>query len=775
MEQKRNYYPHFEIFIKFLISYLVITLVFTIPLWLLYRTALNNAKESIVKDSYANMQKGYVAIENEILNLNKLAAQLRSDNSFQKITRLNGEIPKDQVYYLVRAYNRMRDSGFSSDLVFDNYMIFRQNNIAISRSQIITDTNNLKEYLIPYENWNQYVFDNPKQIMFMENVPVKYRTSVFSPYENKEIIHCILSLPVDNPRQFDSAMLVQLDSEQILHRLASEEILQHGFLYITNSNNEIIYRYHYEGDLLNLPRGISEYKWKGMDTNILNHTQSLFGLNIVAGIPDSAYMEKISSMTQILIIFVLSAVLLGIALALFFAYRKSRLLNGIIDTIRTFTQPIHNTGKNEFDYIRNSLIQIDHSNQNYKQQMAAVQEDMKIYLTQKLLNGQPCNSREKENFIRYYDIRHPFFAVLVLSRTDMDLDPSDTAGAESAEAFHLVLHDAIMRNMSQSHIICNLSTSSCAVILNLPEEEACGFTRMDTQLIILRDMVLKSTGNMINIGISDPCNGLDDLSKCFWQARQALIQMEEDSNNGVRHYQSLHKHAAGNIYDPSTALKLNDLILMGETESVNHLFVAIWQRLLRHPISDAHENRQVMLSIRNTLSHAASLLGKEDEASGDISVFREEDTPEDSLKALHRSALRLAQRAQKLKNDRAVRLRDCVVQYLKQNYPDPNLCAAQVATKFSLSEKYVFHIVKEHTGKSFSEYLEGIRFEESEKLLANSDLAINIISEQVGFNSVNTFHKAFKRIYGVTPGAWRSQRLKSAKVSDILQSQNQGM
>ena len=196
MEQKRNYYPHFEIFIKFLISYLVITLVFTIPLWLLYRTALNNAKESIVKDSYANMQKGYVAIENEILNLNKLAAQLRSDNSFQKITRLNGEIPADQVYNLVRAYNKMRDSGFSSDLVFDNYMIFRQNNIAISRSQIITDTNNLKEYLIPYENWNQYVFDNPKQIMFMENVPVKYRTSVFSPYENKEIIHCILSLPV---------------------------------------------------------------------------------------------------------------------------------------------------------------------------------------------------------------------------------------------------------------------------------------------------------------------------------------------------------------------------------------------------------------------------------------------------------------------------------------------------------------------------------------------------------------------------------------------------
>ena len=52
MRKKQNDYPHFEIFLKFLISYLVITLVFTFPMLLLYRTAMRNAKESVVKDSY---------------------------------------------------------------------------------------------------------------------------------------------------------------------------------------------------------------------------------------------------------------------------------------------------------------------------------------------------------------------------------------------------------------------------------------------------------------------------------------------------------------------------------------------------------------------------------------------------------------------------------------------------------------------------------------------------------------------------------------------------
>mgnify|MGYP000961818969 CR=1 FL=1 len=771
MKKKQDHYPHFEIFLKFLISYLLITVVFMIPLLMLYHAAWRNTKEGIIKDSYANMQKGYLTIEKEILHLNKLAVQLRNDSDFQKIARQNGDIPSDQVYHLVRAYNKMRDSGFSSDLIFDSYMIFRRNNTAISRSRIITDTDNLEDYFISNEKQAKNIFGNKSQITFEKNMSLKYRSSIFLPYEERQIIQCILSLPVDNPRTYDSAMLVQLDTEHILQMLASEDILQHGFLYIANNRNEIIYQYHYDGDVLNLPAGISEGRWLGEDANLLNLTQSDLGLRIVAGIPNSAYMAKISNMTQILVIYIVVAVFLGIALALFFAYRKSRLMNGIIDTIRTFTQPISNSSKNEYDYIRNSLIQFDRSNQAYKQQLAAVQEDIKMYLVQKLLNGQPCSEREKKNFIHFYDIQNSFFVVLVLSSADMDLNSMDpvSESIDSAESFHLVLQDAIRGSIEQNSVFCNLSTNSCAVILNLSEKEAFDIKRLNPRFALLREKVFHSTGSMINIGISDACNDLEEISKCFWQARQALIQREEDPMEGISHYQGNRRRGAENIYDPSMALKLNERILMGEKDSVNHLFVMIWQRLIRYPVSDAQENRQIMLSIRNTLSHAAGLLGKEEEAFDDISAFRDQDTPEDSLRALHRSALRLAKRAEKMKSDRVVHLGDSVVRHLRQNYSDSNLCAAQVAVKFNLSEKYVFHIVKVRTGKSFGEYLEGIRFGESERLLADSGLSISMIAERVGFNSANTFHKAFKRVYGITPGAWRNQCSKMNPSAEIIQ------
>jgi AraC-like DNA-binding protein len=39
--------------------------------------------------------------------------------------------------------------------------------------------------------------------------------------------------------------------------------------------------------------------------------------------------------------------------------------------------------------------------------------------------------------------------------------------------------------------------------------------------------------------------------------------------------------------------------------------------------------------------------------------------------------------------------------------------------------------------------------------LSHQELPINDIAERVGFTEPSTFHRAFKKWTGVTPGAWR--------------------
>lgn len=63
---------------------------------------------------------------------------------------------------------------------------------------------------------------------------------------------------------------------------------------------------------------------------------------------------------------------------------------------------------------------------------------------------------------------------------------------------------------------------------------------------------------------------------------------------------------------------------------------------------------------------------------------------------------------------------------------------------------------------SFRELFETYLQRESKKLLGRSDLAEKEIAVRLGYGSVNSFIRAFRRWYGVTPGEWRLECARSA-------------
>jgi YesN/AraC family two-component response regulator len=107
------------------------------------------------------------------------------------------------------------------------------------------------------------------------------------------------------------------------------------------------------------------------------------------------------------------------------------------------------------------------------------------------------------------------------------------------------------------------------------------------------------------------------------------------------------------------------------------------------------------------------------------------------------------------KKSHNVELKDQIIEYITQAYKSPNLSRYDVAAKFGLTEGYLSHFFKEQTGENFSTYLENMRIEQACKLLNDTALTIQEISEQVGYNSVYSFRRAFKRVKGVSPSGLR--------------------
>lgn len=80
-----------------------------------------------------------------------------------------------------------------------------------------------------------------------------------------------------------------------------------------------------------------------------------------------------------------------------------------------------------------------------------------------------------------------------------------------------------------------------------------------------------------------------------------------------------------------------------------------------------------------------------------------------------------------------------------------------LSAKFNLTSTYLSAYIKEKTGLNFSDHMQGIRMEKARELLACTSLTINEISQQVGYLNITSFNRTFKKVTGITPGAYRKR------------------
>lgn len=95
-----------------------------------------------------------------------------------------------------------------------------------------------------------------------------------------------------------------------------------------------------------------------------------------------------------------------------------------------------------------------------------------------------------------------------------------------------------------------------------------------------------------------------------------------------------------------------------------------------------------------------------------------------------------------------------VLAYLQTHYQDPTLSLSTVAEEMNLSASYISRIFRQETGSNFLDTLTRIRIAHAQELLVKPGARVNDVAEQVGYVSIHTFIRAFKKLTGKTPGQW---------------------
>lgn len=94
------------------------------------------------------------------------------------------------------------------------------------------------------------------------------------------------------------------------------------------------------------------------------------------------------------------------------------------------------------------------------------------------------------------------------------------------------------------------------------------------------------------------------------------------------------------------------------------------------------------------------------------------------------------------------------VDYIEQNYAK-DLNMAVVSNYISMNYSLFSYSFKQYTGSNFVNYLKDIRMREAKRLLAETDMRIIEISQEVGYDNEKHFMKIFKASCGVSPSEYR--------------------
>jgi AraC-like DNA-binding protein len=397
--------------------------------------------------------------------------------------------------------------------------------------------------------------------------------------------------------------------------------------------------------------------------------------------------------------------------------------------------------------------------QTYREDLAQAEAMRASVLAQSLLNifllGVHSQYEERET-MAYWGNSFDAFCVAACRFTLRD--PSQDPG--TLEDSKLRMERVWADLLQKRHKAVGLNQEEMALVVFLDPGDSSDVGDLAQQLE--EGAALLRTGGKsaatVSVGLSRITVGVRNARRAFLQAKDALYVNEEPGRCQVYVYERPPSALAHKAIDLAALAKCCGFILRGDAAAVVGLMEDMKALYTKERCSES-EKEQLFFSMRQPVYNAyvEILPGREDE---DLTFpeYSGRDSLEAQFERLTAFAARLCEKTNSRRKRSNNQTADSVAAFIRENYTDVNLSAAMIADRFGLAEKYVFLLVKEKQGVPLGKWVEDLRVEHAEALLAASQDPIAKVGLAAGFGSENTFYRAFFRKHGVTPSVWRKKR-----------------
>lgn len=474
--------------------------------------------------------------------------------------------------------------------------------------------------------------------------------------------------------------------------------------------------------------------------------------NYILVLPENEAFAQIERLKMFLFIPLGIALLCGIGFAVYCAVKTGKPINNIakkINDIQNDTEP-----KN----VNTDLKYLDATIEQIIEQQKADKGALQQSFFHNLLKGDFVSRPELEYMAKRAEIPltgKEYYAIAVRLFPQIDADHIDGQTVEEARALQLLLGHYL-----QTQNIGSLWSYKRNTLVFQYIMEADGVEDNDIRQRISNTAEWLKEAHHVDScwGISTICRELMNFWRNAQEAQDALLEA------GRREPVLLYGEAKGqdkSFYLPySMEEHLAQGLRSGDFEQVGQTLDMLREENLLRRKLDRGQFLKLSRRISDILAAQCGHLDETEESlirlNGILIENRADAQNEEhyfeELKQVCYRICGIAVGQKSLKRNNKIK---SILQYMEDNFKNTGMGLAMVSEQFGLSEGYLSALFKEEMNVNFADYLEDLRMKEACRLLKEGGLVADI-AERTGYNSVQSFRRAFKRVLGVSPSEYRT-------------------
>lgn len=729
-----------NVYLIFTISMCIILMIPGVSMFYIWRVSTQNLQANMEENNRIALKKGGEYLEESTERIsNTIESLIRSDEIVHFLLTKENFSASPEFYKARDAANVVQNYYWplSFNYCIDILIYNGNNDSVVSNFVPYSASPYFYGNILYYESMNEEQFKNT---ILNNSGKHFYLGSRKLFYNNKEYQAITLVQPIFLSGR-RSAIIALIDAQKLAEIFSGVNV-PNGAIYVEDSEGNLITALCENSENLNKIRShpeemlLSRYSCQNTDWQI------------ISAVPRNYFPEKSRSIQHIALLSILLSIFFSILLTFIFTYSNTQPLRDIQSMIyRDKHTPLR------FDFLKRDVSTIVKTNDSLQQILEQQVSLLRSDLIRKIIRGEISEKNLVEEMAFHYHLRldTDSFMVAILQITNTTYDHLQLERLTEEN----VLIKTILSSM-YGPIIYMYNEKDNEIVLLIGQTMESSFSLEDPSLFSPLLERLSQEKIPVRIAAGSSKKELSMVYESYTEAAETLKASSFAPGNTVFYNDTSFAKTSGFYYPIDIESNLIRSIHYGNQDKIEKIIHMLYE--------NNFEKRQITSdAAKMLLDNLFFTVLKLDEQINFYSVYKQDfdriKSIPDSKSCFQELSQILVSLSASYYKDAPRSLSECIMQYLEKNYGNSCLTIEETARHFSMTAPAMYNYFRSTWGKTFASMLEEIRLTHSIELLRKTDLTIEQIAEQTGYNSSHSYRRAFKRLYQITPSEYKDRQM----------------